>query len=292
MWNEMHYDSPRRHSPFSLTPWVRGLIMANAVVFLLTVTVFTGSWVLDVGAFSPGNVGGRWWTFVTYMFLHGGFLHLLFNMILLFFFGPAVEERMGGKSFAAFYFTCGVGGAILSLLVTSLRSVDPSAALPIVGASGAVLGVALAFAMNWPNAPVYIFPLPVPIKVKWLVGFLAVVNLLAAMANAGGGIAWLVHVGGLLFGFIYLKSEKRVVQRAHQAVRRQQLRTGDTLRHRIKEPMAAAQSGRKARQSGGIAKRYDEMDRVLDKISESGLESLTPEERKVLDEASRKLRKH
>jgi membrane associated rhomboid family serine protease len=287
MWNEMHYDSPRRHSPFSLTPWVRGLIMANAVVYLLMVTVFTGSWVVEVSAFSPENVGGRWWTFVTYMFVHGGFLHLLFNMILLFFFGPAVEERMGGRSFAAFYFTCGVGGAILSFVIAFFQPVAP-----FVGASGAVLGVALAFAMNWPNAPVYIFPLPMPVKVKWLVGFLVATNLLAAIANAGGGTAWLAHVGGLLFGFIYLKSEKRVVRRAHQAVRRQQLRTGDPLRHRIKEPMAAAQPGRKARQSGGTAKRYDEMDRVLDKISESGLESLTPEERKVLDEASRKLRKH
>ena len=292
MWNEMYSDSPTRHTPFSLTPWVRGLIMANAVVYLLTVTVFTGSWVLEVGAFWPGDVSGRWWTLATYAFLHAGFLHLLFNMILLFFFGPAVEERMGGRSFAAFYFTCGVGGAIFALIITSLRSADPSAALPIVGASGAVLGVALAFAMNWPNAPVYIFPLPMPIKVKWLVGFLAAVNLLAVLGNAGGRVAWPVHVGGLLFGFIYLKSEKGILQRTRQTVRRQLLRQGEAERHRIKEPMTAAQTGRRERASGSSVKRYDEMDRVLDKISQSGLESLTPEERKVLDDASRKLRKH
>ncbi|MEJ2237258.1 MAG: rhomboid family intramembrane serine protease [Gemmatimonadales bacterium] len=245
MWDEMRYDSPRRHTPFSLTPWVRGLILANAVVYLLTVTVFTGAWVLDVGAFWPGDVGGRWWTFVTYAFLHGGFLHLLFNMILLFFFGPAVEERMGGKSFAAFYFTCGVGGAILSLIVALLRSADASVAYPIVGASGAVLGVALAFA-----------------------------------------------VVGLLFCFIYLKSEEKVLQHARQAVRRQPRRQGEATLHRIKEPMPAAQTGRRARESARRTKRYDEMDRVLDKISQSGLESLTPEERKVLDDASRKLRRH
>jgi len=292
MWNEMRYDSPRRHTPFSLTPWVRGLILANAVVYLLTVTVFTGAWVLDVGAFWPGDVGGKWWTFVTYAFLHAGFLHLLFNMILLFFFGPAVEERMGGKSFAAFYFTCGVGGAILSLIIALLRSADASGAYPIVGASGAVLGVALAFAMNWPNAPVYIFPLPMPIKVKWLVGFLAAVNLLAVLTNAGGRVAWPAHVGGLLFGFIYLKSEEKVLQHARHTVRRQARHQGDAALHRIKEPMAAAQTGRRARESARRAKRYDEMDRVLDKISESGLDSLTPEERKVLDDASRKLRRH
>ncbi len=286
MWNEMHYDSPRRHTPFSLTPWVRGLIVANAVVYLLTVTVFTGSWVLDIGAFSPGDVGGKWWTFVTYMFLHGGFLHLLFNMLLLFFFGPAVEERMGGKSFAALYFTCGVGGAILSFIMAFFRPVAP-----FVGASGAVLGVALAFALNWPNAPVYIFPLPMPIKVKWLVGFLAVFNLLMARSGAGGGIAYLAHVGGLLFGFIYLKSEEKVLQRI-QVMARSRPREVEMARRPAKEPITAAQTRSRARATGESTRRYDEMDRVLDKISRSGLDSLTPEERKVLDDASRKLRKH
>jgi membrane associated rhomboid family serine protease len=283
---DLPYESPRRRSPFSLTPWVRGIIAANAVVYLLTITVFTGPWVVEFGAFNPALVENRWWTFATYMFLHGSFFHLLFNMLLLFFFGPAVEEHMGNFSFAAYYFTCGVGGGILSL---ALASVSPAGY--IMGASGAVLGVALAFAMNWPNAPVYVFPLPVPIKVKWLVAFFAIVDLIAAGALATDGTAHLAHLGGLLFGFIYLKSEDHVVRRA-QAASRAHARALPTRQPRTREPVKTASITRSNRADDDMQARYDAVDRVLDKISQSGLSSLTPEERQVLDEASQDLRQH
>ena len=138
---------------------------------------------------------GQVWRLLTPVFIHFGIIHLLFNMLVLFFFGPAVEERMGARSFGLFYFTCGIGGALFSLAISLFTPVAP-----FVGASAAVLGVALAFAMNWPDAPVYIFPLPVPIKVKWLVGFLIVVNLWAGIVGADTGVAYLAHLGGLLFG--------------------------------------------------------------------------------------------
>ncbi len=283
----MPYDSPRRRSPFSLTPWVRGLIMANAAVYLLTITVFTGPWIYEFSAFNPQSFAAGWWTFLTYMFVHGGFLHLLFNMLVLFFFGPAVEERMGARSFALYYFTCGIGGALFSLAISLLTPVAP-----FVGASAAVLGVALAFAVNWPDAPVYVFPLPVPIKVKWLVGFLIVVNLWAGMVGADTGIAYLAHLGGLLFGFIYLKSEAHIVQRQRRVVRTR-AQPGEGRSARVRNPLHAASVGTvsRARKENKHAE-YDEVDRVLDKISESGLDSLSPEERHVLDRASRDLRRH
>ncbi len=281
----MEYRSPIRESPFSLTPWVRGLMAANAMVYLLTITVFTGSWVIDFAAFSPVAVGSRWWTFVTYMFVHGGFLHLVFNMLLLFFFGPAVEERMGGASFGLYYFTCGIGGAIFSFAIALLTPVAP-----FVGASAAVLGVALAFAMNWPNAPVYIFPLPVPIKVKWLVAFLAIVDLLMARTGVNDGVAHLAHLGGFLFGFIYLKSEQNVMRRAQNIVTKQR-RSRSIPRQRPKETIRAGQLRRHVPKSDARS-HHDDIDRVLDKISASGLESLTPEERQLLDEVSRRLRQH
>ncbi|KPJ84627.1 MAG: hypothetical protein AMS18_16615 [Gemmatimonas sp. SG8_17] len=283
---DLPYEAPRRRSPFSLTPWVRGLIAANAVVYLLTITVFTGPWVVEFGAFNPALVVNRWWTFATYMFLHGSFFHLLFNMLLLFFFGPAVEEHMGSFSFAAYYFTCGVGGGLLSL---ALASIAPAGY--IMGASGAVLGVALAFAMNWPNAPIYVFPLPVPIKVKWLVAFFAIVDLLAAGALATDGTAHFAHLGGLLFGFIYLKSEDHVVRRA-QAASRAHARPPATRQPRAREPVKTASMTRSNRADDDMQARYDAVDRVLDKISQSGLSSLTPEERRVLDEASQDLKQH
>jgi hypothetical protein len=83
--------------PFALTPWVRRLIAANAVVYLLTITVFTGAWFPQTFAFAPSAALTQPWTFLTYMFVHGGFLHLAFNMLMLFFFGPAVEDQMGGR---------------------------------------------------------------------------------------------------------------------------------------------------------------------------------------------------
>jgi membrane associated rhomboid family serine protease len=285
----MQFQSQPRQSPFSLTPWVKGLIVANVVVYFLTITVFTGAWVTDLLAFYPTQVGIRWWTFFTYMFVHGGFLHLVFNMLLLYFFGPALEERMRGSGFGLYYFTCGFGGAAFSYAVGLFTPVAP-----FIGASGAVLGVALAFAINWPNAPIYIFPLPMPIKVKWLVGFLVVTNVLMAGSGVESGIAYTAHLGGLLFGFIYITSEERVMRRAKDAMykQRQAQRPAPPKRRETeKEPVGAS----KQKHAGETRKqdnRQDAVDRVLDKISQSGVESLTPEERLLLVEESRQLRQH
>jgi membrane associated rhomboid family serine protease len=261
-------------------------MVANAVVFLLQITVFTAPGVIEVGKFSPMDVGVRWWTFVTYMFVHVGFLHLAFNMLMLFFFGPAVEERMGGTSFALYYLTCGVGGAILSLAMSLAWTVGP-----FVGASGAVMGVMLAFALYWPDTPVRVFPLPVPVKVKWLVAFLIIMDLLAARAGANDGVAHFAHLGGLLFGLIYLRSEENVLRRARRIVTRQQKEASRNRPPWHGEPVHAVEPRTPSRTSEPKSPP-DEVDRVLDKILESGIESLTPEERRVLDEASRQLRKH
>ena len=283
---EMQYDSPQRPSPLSLTPWVRGLIMANAVIYLLMVTVLTGPWITDVGAFDPSSVVTRWWSFGSYMFLHGGFMHLVMNMLLLFIFGPAVEKRMGGTTFAAYYFICGVGGALTHLLIhLAVHQLQP-----MYGASAAVLGVALAFAMFWPNEPIHIFPLPMPIKVKWIVGFLVVVDLLAARSGAQDGIAHFAHLGGFLFGYVFLRTTANKPNRFQPAVSRDN-QTKGPVRRRFKEPVGAVHHERNKQQSDESTD-YDEIDRVLDKISETGLDSLTSDERRLLDEASRKLRKH
>jgi len=281
----MRFESPPRRSPFSLSPWVRGIIVANAVVYLLTITVFTDAWALDLTAFDPTKVAARWWTFGSYMFVHASFLHLTFNMLMLFFFGPAVEERMGGSGFGLFYFTCGFGGAVLSLAMSSI-----SPAAPIVGASGAVLGVALAFAASWPNAPIYIFPLPVPIKVKWLVAFLVITNLWMAWVGAHTGISYTTHLGGLLFGFIYLKGEERVMRRARPFIYTPGSMSPSS-RPLSRTPVHAAQPRQQAPAHPPDA-RDEAINRLLDKISASGLGSLTPEELELLDEASKRLRQH
>lgn len=273
----------RTQSPFVLTPWVRGLIIANAVIYLLQITVFTGPWFSDTFAFSPVRAVTHWWTFFTYMFLHGGFLHLAFNMLMLFFFGSAVEERMGGPTFGLYYFICGIGATVFSFAVSLLWPVAP-----FVGASGAVFGVSLAFAMYWPDAPIYVFPIPVPIKAKWLVMFLATVGLIAAITSVQDGVAHLAHLGGFLFGFIYLKGEERIVRRARAVISRPP----------PKRPKARARARERRAANGETARRprrkeiRDEVDRVLDKISETGIESLTDEELRLLESASRQFRGH
>jgi membrane associated rhomboid family serine protease len=273
----------RSQSPFSLTPWVKGLIVANAVIYFLTITVFTGPWLFGFFAFQPHEIVSRWWTPVTYMFLHGGFLHLALNMLMLFFFGPAVEERMGGQKFATYYLVAGLGGAVLSF---GLMLTTPVAT--VYGASGAVFGVALAFAMYWPDAPVYVFPIPMPIKAKWLVIFLATLSLVSAILGARDGVGHLAHLGGFLFGFLFLRGETLVSERT------QEIKNRPRLEHVVPSRQARAQYTDDLQMQGSVrsrpAERYDELDRVLDKISERGLDSLTPEERRLLDDMSQQFR--
>src|SRR5438105_778121 len=96
---------------FGMTPWVRRLIVANLIVFLLQMTIFVNPWFVATFGFAPLDALARPWTFVTYTFIHGNFLHLAFNLLALFVFGPPVEERMGGGAFLAYYGLCGLGGA-------------------------------------------------------------------------------------------------------------------------------------------------------------------------------------
>ncbi|HEX6940792.1 MAG TPA: rhomboid family intramembrane serine protease [Longimicrobiales bacterium] len=260
---------------FGLTPWVKRLIIANAAMFLLLwLAPFLEPWL----EFAPARALTRPWTAVTYMFVHDGFLHLLFNMLGLFFFGPPLEARWGPREFLKYYLICGLGGAALSFVFGLYGSV--------VGASGAVFGVMLAFAMNWPDAPIYfwgIFPIPA----KWLVGILAAMALFSAISGASDGVAHLAHLGGFAAGFLYLKLDDKV------RVRLSRLKRALPKRKLTVVPGGSAASKPPAPPRRKDEERLlDEVDRVLDKISSSGLASLTPEERRILDEVSRRYRRN
>ncbi|MCZ6916198.1 MAG: rhomboid family intramembrane serine protease [Gemmatimonadetes bacterium] len=268
-------------SPISLTPWVRRLLVANAVVYLLTITVFTGPWFLQLFAFDPAMALQRPWTLGTYMFLHGGFFHLAFNMLMLFFFGPAVEDWLGGTAFARYYLFCGLGGAALSFGFLLFSPVTM-----VIGASAAVFGVALAFAVRWPNTPIYIFPIPIPIKAFWLVIALATIDLTFALLQVQDGVAHLAHLGGFVFGLGYLRWGIGGTQRSAPTTYQEPVRV---LAHpatvhdqEAKEPHQAPQRNRPS---------YDDVDKVLDKISATGIESLTVDERRLLDDMSQRLRR-
>ncbi|HET6344236.1 MAG TPA: rhomboid family intramembrane serine protease, partial [Myxococcota bacterium] len=183
-----------------LTPWVGRLIIANAVVLLLLMTVFTSPALQEALRFAPGEALRRPWTFVTYMFVHAGLLHLLGNMLMLFVFGPAVEHRLGGRAFLLYYLYCGIGAAVLSL---ALSGVMPTAA--IVGASGAVLGVGVAFALLWPDAELLVFPLPMPVKARTFILVLIGLDVVFSQLTPNDGVAHLAHIGGAAFGYLFFR---------------------------------------------------------------------------------------
>lgn len=268
-----------------LTPWVRKLLIANGVVFVFLLA-FGG--LTPYLAFTPALLLLQPWSIVTYMFVHDGFLHLFFNMLVLFFFGPVLEDRWGSREFLKFYLLCGVGAALLSFLL-------PGAG--IVGASGAIYGLMVAFAMYWPESPIHLYGI-FPIKAKWLVGGLVALSVLFALSGGQPGLAHLAHLGGALTAFLYLKSPMAPAAwgQVYSAPRRPARPNRPLFARREKPetpaaaPAPAAQSGASAARERELHRSLDDVDRILDKISRGGMASLTEEERARLEEASRKFR--
>ena len=259
------------------TPMVKRLLIANSVVFAIGLVL--PELVLDWLAFQPTRIVFRPWAPLTYMFVHGSLGHLFFNMLMLFFFGPPLEGRWGEREFLKFYVICGLGGAALSFLFMPVS---------IVGASGALYGVMIAFALNWPKAPIYVFGI-FPVEARYLVGFMALVALLSATDSAtGSNVAHLAHLGGLITGWIYLKADFRTgaaissVRRATTKRRRLAIVPADES-----EDEAVTASSRPVKEDPAL---YDRVDAVLDKISAKGITALTPDELELLDEVSRKHR--
>lgn len=264
---------------YSLTPWVKRLLIANVAVFVaLWILSLLGYPLGDVLALRPDMLLFRPWTLITYMFVHAGFLHVLFNMIALFFFGPPVEERLGSSNFIKYYLVCGLGAAALSF-VFALHTM-------IVGASGAIYGVMLAYALWWPDSPIYIWGI-LPVKAKWLLLAFVALDLFFALAPGGyDGTAHFAHLGGVAAGLVYLKAGGLGVAVTTRA--RKLFRPKLTV---IPGSGPAAPPKPPPRVRAADEERIlDELDRVLDKISRSGMGSLTPDERRILDEASKRYR--
>jgi membrane associated rhomboid family serine protease len=267
-----------------LTPWVARLIAITAVAQLLLETVLTSPEIRTVLAMSPAEFGARPWGAISYLFVHGGILHLAGNMLGLYLFGTAVENRMGSRPFILYYICCGVGAALFCLLLSTF-----SHQAPIIGASGAVLGVAVAFAIYWPDAEILILPIPIPIKARTLVLGLAVLNLVLALWIPDG-VAREAHLGGMLAGWLYFKAQALSRRRPAPLMRQQPERVvmvQQTAASRDSDPRIAP-AGRPLPPRPGSDPVAAEVDRVLDKISAKGIESLTPEERRFLDEVSKR----
>jgi len=268
---------------YRITPWVGRLIIANAVVLLLRMTLFTSPEIVQALQFAPSTAFIRPWTFVTYMFVHAGLLHLVANMLMLYVFGTAVENRMASRNFILYYLFCGVGAAVFSLLIAGIMPVGA-----FVGASGAVLGVAVAFAYFWPDAELLVFPLPFPIKARTLVIGLVVLDIVASQLWPNDGIAHLAHIGGALFGFIFFRAQwwlsRRGPSEPSRSVERVVMVQPGSSEPDQRTPVTPMRPRRRVDADPVTA----EVDRVLDKNSERGISSLTPAERRFLDEVAKK----
>jgi membrane associated rhomboid family serine protease len=249
-----------------MTPWVLRLLLANATVFLLQYTL---PWITPTFWFVPAQVLREPWTLITYMFLHGGLGHIFFNMLALFFFGQRVELRLGARNFLLLYFVSGIMGALLSVPFTPRTA--------IIGASGAVFGVMLAFARYWPRDQVLIWGV-IPVEARWLVAGMTVLALFGGFTG-GGGIAHFAHLGGFLGGWLTLVALER-----NSPARRFRART---VPGPPREPAESSLARwRRIRRDELHEVNRAELDRILDQISARGIESLTPGDREFLERFS------
>jgi membrane associated rhomboid family serine protease len=184
-----------------ITPAVKLLLIANAAVFFLQFLApdFLVRWF----ALWPYLVWSRLniWQLVTYMFLHGGFMHILFNMFALWMFGCQIEKLFGRGRFLRFYFFTGIAAGLTHLIFM------PTSMVPVIGASGATYGILLAFALYFPDTKLFIFPFVfTPIKAKYLVLIVGAIAFFGSVSAQGGsGIAHLAHLGGMVFAYFYIR---------------------------------------------------------------------------------------
>lgn len=265
MWDGYHW---RR-----VTSWI---VAANVAVHLVQVLAgalgapgLMGPLVLSPAGVAAGSI----WQFLTYMWVHADVWHLMFNMMGLYFLGRPVEDRLGPARFTWLYLMGGFLGGVLWWVANLGKGW-----VYVLGASGAVLAVVMAFAVLYPRAPLVLFPIPIQIQARWLAVFYVIFSAVLAL-EMGGRIAHLAHLGGLIVGFVYI----RVLGFATEPM---------FWWRGFSMPRWMAFGGGKSKRAPGPRSEGPpssaEVDAILDKISRDGFHSLTPVERKVLDEAARR----
>jgi membrane associated rhomboid family serine protease len=299
-----HPTTLEQELPPRLTPTVQTIIAINLALIVLQVADLAPY--ANVAAwfgFDSTALPGHWWTAFTYMFVHAGLLHFVANMYALYVFGPRLEHTWGSKKFAWFYVLCALGGVAFQMLF--VRSGG------LVGASAPVFGVLTAYAMQWPDDEIALFFM-VPMRARTLAaglfGFNIVLGLIGTTAGEAMNLAYFAHVGGALAAYVYVRmgastAMDQVRQRVAnlpdadeppRAIPRNLPRRerGDEVDDIVAKSKAIA-SKRVATVTPTARRRdpkADELNRVLDKISEHGIESLTTDERKVLEDVSKALR--
>ena len=310
----------------------KNLLIINVLVFVATYALRGLNIDLDtlLGLHFILAPDFRVWQFVTYMFMHGGVTHLLMNMFMLWMFGMVVENVWGPKKFLFYYMVCGLGAGVCQELaqygtyvveglaqyetVRIANSIIPMSEylnmMNTVGASGAIYGVLLAFGMLFPEERMFIIPIPVPIKAKWIVIGSVVVELFSAIGTSNDGVAHLAHLGGMLFGFILIRYWKKHpysgygdfgMNKGHQFFDRMkdswEQRGGATPHANANGSTESwtdvshnntTDSNSDWEYNARKKQQQEEVDRILDKIRKSGYDSLTKEEKQKLFDSSKK----
>lgn len=265
------YTSPGSHDLFGWgrpqTTIIKSLLIINLGIWgLLTLSG-------TQGLFFPllGLVPRLLWTKlmvwqpITYMFLHAGFMHVGLNMFVLWMFGSELEREWGGPAFLRYYLITGAGAGLVTVLF-SLQSTTP-----VVGASGAIYGVLLAYGLAYPNREVYIYFM-FPVKVKYFVSFLAIVAFMASFQSGPSTVSHLTHLSGMVIGWFYLKSGWQS--------------TGAGWRQKVAQFREEHRARKHLLESLEEEQLHQQVDRILDKINSDGYNSLTEEEQEILYQAS------
>jgi membrane associated rhomboid family serine protease len=267
---------------FTVPPIVKKLLLVHAGAYLFQIV--TGHrWDQFFGLMPTMVVSkGALWQLATYVFQHANPMHLLWNMLIMWMFGSDLELYWGPKRFLFYYLLCGIGAGVATVLLT------PNTSSVTVGASGANFGLLAAFGLLFPNRPVA-FMLIIPMKAKYLVLLLGLLQLLLFAQDAGGGIAYGTHIGGLVTGAIYLL----IAFKGSLVTGKKWFRISRARRPRL--TVVPTRKGEDASHRGPSSERDDldqtETDRILDKISALGIDSLTERERRILQKASKTMNK-
>jgi membrane associated rhomboid family serine protease len=246
-----------------MTPVVKWLLIINFVVFIVAHLIpDLGESIYIYGSVWPKSLSNaiQIWRVISYQFLHADVMHLIFNLLVLYFMGPFVERTWGSKAFLKFYLICGAAGGIV-YTVLALANVLPVG--PMVGASGAIYGIMAALAVMYPQMKILLWGI-IPMTMVRLVILLVIVSLItiAFGSNVGGEAA---HLSGLAMGFLYVKYKPWVTQRRME-------RKKGAWQHKVNQERAFRQ----------------EVDRILDKVHREGIHNLSRREKNILQEATRR----
>ena len=307
----------------TIPPVTKNLLIINVLCFLASLALALHGIELEemfgLHFFLASNF--RPWQLFTYMFLHGGWAHLFFNMFALWMFGRIIEQTLGQGRFLFYYLTCGLGAGLMQELVQmgeywyygfgNFEQVNlGNALIPMaeylnrwntVGASGAVYGILLAFGVIYPNERMYIFPIPVPIKAKFFVIGYAIIELLSALDQRGDNVAHMAHLGGMLVGLLLLIYWRRGRGGGNRGGYSRYDRGSNTWSNfcnwftslfQKKDPHIDVTFGGRYGQEASYRQQKkeeeEELNRILDKVKKYGYEGLSPEEKRRLFDFSKK----